>query len=113
LPAKKLYYKMGEVTELTGLEAHVIRFWEQEFPQLEPKKSRTGHRNFTRGDIDTILEIKRLVHEQGFTLAGAKKKLAGEDDGTRSPEAMKQKMLSEIREIRGVLENVINMLDRA
>ncbi len=109
----KMYYRMGEVSEMTGLEAHVIRFWESEFPELNPKKSRSGHRTFTQGDIDLILRIKRLVHGEGFTIAGAQKKMTA---GKRAPEQaepalVKHRLAEEIKGVKAILENVLNMLD--
>ncbi|MDJ0837340.1 MAG: MerR family transcriptional regulator [Acidobacteriota bacterium] len=108
----KMYYRMGEVAEMVDLEAHVIRFWEDNIPQLAPKKSRAGHRIFTRDDIDLVMKIKRLVHEEGFTIAGVRRKLAGGDVGEKAEPAMLQhRVAHEIREVKGILENVLNMLD--
>lgn len=112
MAAKKMFYKMGEVCEMADLEPHVIRFWETEFPQLSPKKSRAGHRMFTQADIDLVLKIKRLMHEEKMTLKGARKRIAGEPDADPEPEILKHKLLGEVKEVRAVLENVINMLDQ-
>src|SRR5881628_408559 len=71
----KLFYKIGEVCELTDTQPYVLRFWESEFPQLAPKKSRTGQRLYRRKDIDLVLEIKNLLYQEGYTIAGARKKL--------------------------------------
>ena len=109
----KRFYRMGEVADLTGLEPHVLRFWESEFAVLNPKKNRSGHRSYTRSDIDTILTIKRLVHEEGFTIAGAQKKL-GEGGGNEKqpePDTLRMQAREEIAAIREILENVMNMLD--
>ncbi len=72
---RKLFYKIGEVCELTDTQPYVLRFWESEFPQLAPKKSRTGQRLYRRRDIDLVLEIKKLLYQEGYTIAGARKKL--------------------------------------
>ena len=72
---RKLFYKIGEVCQLTGTQPYVLRFWESEFPQLAPTKSRTGQRLYRRKDIDLVLEIKTLLYQEGFTIAGARKKL--------------------------------------
>lgn len=72
---KKLYYSIGEVCRLTGLEAHVLRFWENEFPQLAPRKTDGGTRKYRHEDIELIREIGRLVHEEKFTLEGARRQL--------------------------------------
>ena len=69
----KLYYSISEVARITGIKAHVLRYWETEFPTLRVKKSRTGSRRYRRPDIDEILAIKELLYEQGFKIAGARK----------------------------------------
>jgi DNA-binding transcriptional MerR regulator len=74
-PEERLF-RIGEVSRLTGTKAFVLRYWEQEIPTLQPVKTPTGHRLYRREDIDTVLEIKRLLYEDGFTLAGARKHLA-------------------------------------
>jgi len=78
---EKLYYPIREVAQITGVEPYVLRFWEKEFPAIRPPKGGTGHRRYRRKDIETILEIKRLLYDQGFTIAGARtqmQKAAGE-----------------------------------
>jgi len=81
-PAKaipeKLFFKIGEVCELVGEEAHVLRYWESEFPMLAPQKSRSGQRTYRRKDIEILMRIKELLRDEGFSIAGAKKKLASE-----------------------------------
>ena len=71
-------YKIGEVCKLADVQPYVLRYWETEFPQLAPNKSGGGQRLYTRGEIDTILRIKELLYREGFTIAGAKKKLETE-----------------------------------
>ena len=71
-------HKVGAVSEITGLPAHVLRYWESEFPELKPGKTRGGQRRYTAEDIELILRIKELVHEQGFTIAGARRRLQAE-----------------------------------
>ena len=68
----RLYFKIGDVARLCGVEAYVLRFWESQFPQLKPNKSGTGQRLYRRRDVETALEIKRLVHAEGYTLSGAR-----------------------------------------
>jgi DNA-binding transcriptional MerR regulator len=75
IPEKSLF-RIGEVSRLTGTKAFVLRFWESEFPTLQPVKSPTGQRLYRREDIETVFEIKRLLYEEGFTIAGARKHLA-------------------------------------
>jgi DNA-binding transcriptional MerR regulator len=69
----KLYYSISEVSEITGIKAHVLRYWESEFPTLQPKKTRTGARRYRQKDIEEVLAIKSLLYEQGFKIAGARK----------------------------------------
>jgi len=71
----RLYFKIGDVARICGLETYVLRFWETQFPQLKPNKSGTGQRLYRRRDVELILEIKSLVHAQGYTLAGARQAL--------------------------------------
>ena len=73
----KLYFRIGEVSRLTGVKPSVLRFWETEFPQLNPKKSGTNQRLYRRRDIETVLEIRRLLWEKRFTIEGARAELAG------------------------------------
>ncbi|HUI91447.1 MAG TPA: MerR family transcriptional regulator [Chitinivibrionales bacterium] len=76
LDNKKTYYSISEVCEKTGLEPHVLRYWESEFAQLRPKKNRAGNRAYRDKDIEVIRYIKHLLYEDQFTIPGAKKKLA-------------------------------------
>ena len=69
----KLYFRIGEVARLAGIKPYVLRFWETEFPVLGPRKSGTGHRLYRRKDVEMVLEIKRLLYEQRFTIEGARK----------------------------------------
>jgi DNA-binding transcriptional MerR regulator len=71
----KLYFKIGEVSELLGLEPYVLRYWETEFPVLSPKKSGTGHRLYRRKDVELLLRIKHLLYEKRFTIEGARQSL--------------------------------------
>jgi len=71
----RLYFKIGDVARICGLETYVLRFWETQFPQLKPNKSGTGQRLYRRRDVETALEIKRLVHAEGYTLPGARQAL--------------------------------------
>ncbi len=68
----RLYFKIGDVARICGLETYVLRFWETQFPQLKPNKSGTGQRLYRRRDVETVLEIKRLVYAKGYTLSGAR-----------------------------------------
>jgi DNA-binding transcriptional MerR regulator len=75
---EKIYFKIGEVCELVDVQAHVLRYWETEFPQLAPQKNRSGQRSYRRKDVETALRIKELLYDEMYTIAGARKKLQQE-----------------------------------
>ena len=79
---EKIYFKIGEVCELVGVQAHVLRYWETEFPMLSPQKNRSGQRSYRRRDVEMALRIKQLLYDEMFTIAGAKKKLQAEQRET-------------------------------
>src|ERR1700733_8533827 len=74
----KLFFRIGEVSQLVGVEPYVLRYWESEFPGLSPKKSNTGQRMFRRKDVEILLNIKQLLYEKKFTIEGARKALKSE-----------------------------------
>ncbi len=94
--AGKLYYSIGEVCELTGLEAHVLRFWESEFPELAPRKSSGGTRRYQAQDLDLIRRIQHLVHEEKYTLEGARRQL-------RLADGPRQRVRAELQEVLRLL----------
>jgi len=75
---EKLFFKIGEVCEITGIQAHVLRYWESEFPMLAPQKNRAGQRTYRKRDVEMVLRIKELLYEDQYTIAGAKKRLTNE-----------------------------------
>jgi DNA-binding transcriptional MerR regulator len=85
-------FRIGEVSRLTATKTFVLRYWETEFPTLQPVKSPSGHRLYRREDIETVFEIKRLLYDEGFTIAGARRFLAGHTDveGHASPNGHQQ-----------------------
>jgi DNA-binding transcriptional MerR regulator len=85
----KLYFKIGEVSELLGVEPYVLRYWESEFPALSPKKSGTGHRLYRRKDVELLLRIKHLLYDRRFTIEGARQSLQAEAKTSR-PKAAKR-----------------------
>jgi DNA-binding transcriptional MerR regulator len=114
---EKLYFRIGEVSKLTQTKAYVLRYWETEFPTLRPGKSSTGHRLYRRRDVEAVLEIRRLLYGQGFTIEGARKKLAG--DSPAGKDKSKQKALfqggangSDLRGIRRELRGILTILSR-
>ena len=90
---EKIYFKIGEVCDLVGVQAHVLRYWETEFPMLAPQKNRAGQRTYRRRDVEIALRIKELLYEELYTIAGAKKKLSSEIRGNAT-EAPKLKIVS-------------------
>lgn len=85
---EKIYFKIGEVCELVGVQAHVLRYWETEFSTLSPQKNKSGQRSYRRRDVEIALRIKQLLYNEMFTIAGARKKLQSElRDGSRSKSA--------------------------
>jgi DNA-binding transcriptional MerR regulator len=95
----KLFFKIGEVCEIAGVEPYVLRFWETEFPNLAPEKSKTGHRIYRKKDVEMVLKIKELLYDRGFTIAGARKQL-----NTRSRDRVLNQVRDELREILALLE---------
>jgi DNA-binding transcriptional MerR regulator len=89
LPDRK-YFKIGEVASLLGVEAHVLRYWETQFPQLKPHKARSGHRLYRRREVETLLVIKDLLHVQRFTIAGARQALRQQGTTSLLPRAAEQ-----------------------
>jgi DNA-binding transcriptional MerR regulator len=83
---EKLFFKIGEVCELAGVQAHVLRYWETEFPMLAPQKNRAGQRTYRRRDVEMALRIKQLLYDEQYTIAGAKKKLANDSSRGSSHE---------------------------
>jgi DNA-binding transcriptional MerR regulator len=99
----KLFYRIGEVSRLTGLEPYVLRYWETEFPQIRPDKGRSGQRLYKKKDLDTILQVKQLLYKDGFTIAGARKKLNGKQD-QEAAESVIESAKKELREILEILK---------
>lgn len=104
----KVFYKIGEVSYITKLPAYVLRFWESEFPFLKPKKSRGNQRLYVRRDVETVLEIKRMLYDEGHTLAGVKRYWArrGRTAGQRvRPKELAQRLRGHLQAILKVLES--------
>ena len=106
IPGKR-YFTIGEVSSLCGVKPHVLRYWEQEFPQLKPVKRRGNRRYYQRQDVLMIRQIRSLLYEQGFTIGGARQKMSGEEakeDVTQSQQIVHQ--------VRLELEEVLHLLKR-
>jgi DNA-binding transcriptional MerR regulator len=118
----KLFFKIGEVCEITDTQPYVLRYWESEFPALAPAKNSSGQRIYRRRDIETVLRIKQLLYEEGFTIAGAKKRLEAEQAGrvdtpqsvTPDPGAAPadEKGRSALLQVREQLREILTLLDR-
>ncbi len=108
----KIYFRIGEVSRLCRLPSYVLRFWETEFPQLKPSKSSTGQRMYRRPDVENVLQIKKLLYEEGFTIAGARQYLRSENKKKQSalPFAQPGADLSELKQVRQALKDILGML---
>lgn len=111
--AKKTYYSIGEVSELTGLKAHVLRYWETQFAMISPTKNRGGTRVYRAREIETILLVKHLLYEKRFTIEGAKQKLKEmRQDGTVEKEQKlnaEPAVLASIKEGLAAVRNVLTL----
>ncbi len=91
---EKIYFRIGEVSELAKLPSYVLRFWETEFPQLKPTKSSTGQRMYRRRDVEYVMQIRKLLYEDGFTIAGARERLREEVRNTRLQNQLAPQLLN-------------------
>src|SRR6478736_9795550 len=109
---EKLYFRIGEVARLCRLPAYVLRFWETEFPQLKPVKSSTGQRMYRRKDVEAVLRIKKLLYEEGFTIAGARQQLRMEATTVKNqvPLPFPAHSTSDLKRLRHGLEEILTML---
>lgn len=101
---EKLFYKIGEVSKITGLAPYVLRFWESEFPQLRPKKNTGKQRVYTRKEIDLILQIKKILYQEGLTIEGARKRLA------RASRQPKDLPWDKIQQVKKELEQILQIM---
>jgi DNA-binding transcriptional MerR regulator len=115
----KEHFRIGEVCRLTATKAFVLRYWETEFPMLRPLKTPKGHRLYRRQDIETVLEIKRLLYEEGFTIAGARRHMREHgSNGDAGPAASRRGepatalSRSALQELRDELRAILTLLER-
>ena len=121
----KLFFKIGEVCEITDTQPYVLRYWESEFPALAPAKNSSGQRIYRRRDIETVLRIKQLLYEEGFTIAGAKKRLEAEMAGRvetpipaadgpsgNPPDVGGADRVAALRQVREQLREILTLLER-
>jgi DNA-binding transcriptional MerR regulator len=106
IPGKR-YFTIGEVSELCAVKPHVLRYWEQEFPQLKPVKRRGNRRYYQRQDVIVIRQIRSLLYDEGFTIGGARQRLTGEE--AKSDLSQSQQI---VRQIRVELEEILKILRR-
>lgn len=109
---EKLYFRIGEVARLCRLPAYVLRFWETEFPQLKPIKSNTGQRMYRHKDVESVLRIKKLLYEEGFTIVGARQQLRLESkpEKKQSPLPFPERSAPDLKHIRQGLREILNIL---
>ena len=108
---QKLYYRIGEVAEIAGVKPHVLRYWESEFGFLSPHKDEANQRLYTAKDLQKILTIKKLLHEDRFTIAGAKKRFREEWGKARDADGREERRKL-LRQLRGELEHLADLLGR-
>ncbi|HXN25255.1 MAG TPA: MerR family transcriptional regulator [Candidatus Dormibacteraeota bacterium] len=119
IPQKDLF-RIGEVSRLTNTKSFVLRYWETEFPMLQPVKSPTGHRLYRREDVELVLRIKRLLYDEGFTIAGARRHLRDANGNTRestpgaTPKEDQTQLLSRklLLDLRDSLRSFLTLLER-
>ena len=107
----KMFFKIGEVGKIAGLETHVLRFWESEFKQLHPTKNRKGQRVYQKKDVETVLNIKKLLYDNGYTIAGAKKWLK-ENSSVVEKSKKESRNKESLIAIKKDLENILLMLKK-
>jgi DNA-binding transcriptional MerR regulator len=111
----KLYFRIGEVSDLVGVEPYVLRYWETEFPAVGPKKSDTGHRMYRRKEVELLLRIKYLLYEKKYTIEGARQYLHGESKVPKRNRPIKGEqgeLFSVLPEIRKELVAILNLLKK-
>jgi DNA-binding transcriptional MerR regulator len=110
----KLYFRIGEVSRLCGLPTYVLRFWETEFPQLKPPKSNTGQRTYRRADVENVVRIKKLLYDEGFTIAGARAQLKAEGKKKQAPLpflVQSDASITELKQLRQGLRDILWLLN--
>lgn len=101
----KLYFKIGEVSKISGLPSHVLRFWESEFKKIKPRRTDAGQRSYTQKDVAMILEIKHLLHEKKFTIEGARKYLSSRTRPESDDSDFWEDLKKELTIIRDLLDS--------
>ncbi|GAB4231946.1 MAG: hypothetical protein Kow00109_04280 [Acidobacteriota bacterium] len=112
---RQLFYKIGEVAKMCGVEPHVLRYWETVFPRLRPAKNRSGQRIYRPGDVELVQKIRHLLYDEGYTIAGANQRLQDEANGRRDPlplfteslQLQRRRILQEIAEELAALAELV------
>ena len=102
IPGKR-YFTIGEVSELCSVKPHVLRYWEQEFPQLKPVKRRGNRRYYQRQDVLTIRQIRSLLYDQGYTIGGARQRMTDDGAAPEQPKAGTQELIEELEDVLKIL----------
>lgn len=115
---EKIFYQIREISDMLEIKSHVLRYWETEFPQLRPDKGSTGQRLYRSKDLQMLKRIKQLLYDEKFTIAGAKKKLAGELKVDKSQMDLnlnlrENHLLNTIHKVKRELEGLLQMLERS
>ncbi|RLC30501.1 MAG: MerR family transcriptional regulator [Deltaproteobacteria bacterium] len=105
IPEDKRYFRIGEASRIIGVEPYVLRFWESEFPQLRPRRTDSRHRTYQQKDLETLLEIKRLLYEDRLTIEGAKRRLRQKAD-----RAAEQNSRQTLENLKSDLKEVLSLL---
>ena len=113
--ATKPFLKIGEVAKLLGVRPHVLRYWESEFPSLKPKKNPSGQRIYAKADIEAIVEIQNLLYNQRYTISGAKRRLAGQEEGGHVvAQSLTEKDFSQaVKHLKKDIHELLALLQRA
>jgi len=113
----KLYFKIGEVSALTGVEPYILRYWESEFKLIKPYRTKTNQRLYRKKDVEAIIKIKNMLYEQKFTIAGAKKKIKESPEQQASQSQLSlgfihSDYIDALKSTRDALQNIVDVLDK-
>ena len=108
----KLFFKIGEVADIVGVKPHALRYWETEFPALRPKKTRGSHRQYSRRDVELAMLIRQLLHDEGYTIPGARKRIRdlGRHQRSSPPEPRAQREVALRAELLGLRQQLAELL---
>jgi DNA-binding transcriptional MerR regulator len=109
----KLFFKIGEVADIVGVKPHALRYWETEFPALRPKKTRGAHRQYSRRDVELAMLIRQLLHDEGYTIPGARKRIRdlGRHQRSSPPEPRAQREVALRAELLGLRQQLAELLE--